>query len=62
MPAEIEQIESEISKLEVFLGQPNMFTDHLIKFKKATDVLLERQIALASAEAEWIKLEEKAGG
>ena len=62
LPAEIEQIESEISKLEVFLGQPNMFTDHLIKFKKATDVLLERQTALASAEAEWIKLEEKAGG
>jgi ATP-binding cassette subfamily F protein uup len=62
LPAEIEQIESEISQLEDFLGQPNMFTDHLIKFQKATDVLLERHTALASAEAEWIKLEEKAGG
>ncbi len=59
LPAEIEQIESEISKLEVFLGQPNMFTDHLIKFKKATDVLFERRAALTSAEAEWINLEEK---
>ncbi len=62
LPAEIEQIESEISKLEVFLGQPNLFTDHLVKFQKVTDVLLERHAALAAAEAEWIKLEEKAGG
>ena len=56
---EVGRLETEITKLEAFLSQPNMFTEHPAKFQKATDVLFERRAALTSAEAEWIKLEEK---
>jgi ATP-binding cassette subfamily F protein uup len=33
-----------------------------VKFRKAGEMLAERQKALAAAEAEWLTLEEKAGG
>jgi ATP-binding cassette subfamily F protein uup len=62
LPAEIARIEAEIGKLEGFLGQPNLFTEQPVKFNKATALLLERQEALAAAEAQWLELEEKAGG
>ena len=62
LPAEIARIEAEIGKLEEFLGQPNLFTEQPVKFNKATALLLERQEALAAAEAQWLELEEKAGG
>jgi ATP-binding cassette subfamily F protein uup len=62
LPDEIQRIEAEIFKLETFLVQPNMYIDHPAKFQKATDLLLERQAALAASEAEWIELELKAGG
>ena len=56
------RMEAEIGKLEEFLGQPNLFTEQPLKFNKATALLLERQEALAAAEAQWLELEEKAGG
>ena len=62
LPAEIARIEAEIGKLEEFLGQPNLFTEQPVKFNKATALLLERQESLAVAEAQWLELEEKAGG
>jgi ATP-binding cassette subfamily F protein uup len=62
LPAEIARIEAEIGKLEEFLGQPNLFTEQPVKFNKATALLLERQEALAAAEAQWLELEEKADG
>ena len=62
LPDEIQRIEAEIFKLETFLVQPNMYIDHPAKFQKATDLLLERQAALADSEAEWIELEVKSGG
>ena len=36
-----------------------MFTDHPVKFQKATDALIERQSVLDAAEEEWVALEEK---
>ena len=62
LPTEIARIESEIGKLEELLGQPTLFTEQPVKFQKATALLIERQEALAMAEAQWLELEEKAGG
>jgi len=60
LPAEIARLEAEIKKLEVLLGDPELFTAHPLKFQKATDALVERHDKLQSAEEEWLALEEKA--
>ncbi|SDI55273.1 ABC-F family ATP-binding cassette domain-containing protein [Aliiruegeria lutimaris] len=60
LPAEIERLEAEIAKLEEFLADPNLFTEHPVKFQKASEALVERQQALGAAEEEWLELEEKA--
>ena len=60
MPDEIARLEAEIAKLEELMADPALFTDHPVKFQKATDALLERHERLSSAEEEWLTLEEKA--
>ncbi|MEL6585527.1 MAG: ATP-binding cassette domain-containing protein [Pseudomonadota bacterium] len=62
LPAEMERIQAEIAKLEAFLADPNLFTAEPVKFRKATDALVERQDRLAAAEEEWLTLAEKAEG
>ena len=57
LPALIERTEAEITKLEEFLSQPDLFTEHPVKFQKATDGLIERHERLAELEEEWIGLE-----
>ncbi|MEM9725875.1 MAG: ABC-F family ATP-binding cassette domain-containing protein [Pseudomonadota bacterium] len=57
LPAELERVEAEIAKLEAFLGTPNLYQDEPKKFQQATDLLVERQSKLASAEEEWLELE-----
>ena len=59
LPKKIERLEAEIKKLEEFLSQPDLFMNHPVKFKKATEVLVERQKDLALTELEWLELEEK---
>ena len=61
LPGVIERLEAEIAKLEHFLTDPDLFTKEPVKFQKATDALVERHKALATAEEEWMMLEEKAG-
>jgi ATP-binding cassette subfamily F protein uup len=61
LPGVIERLEAEIAKLEEFLMDPDLFTKEPVKFKKASEALAERQVALAAAEEEWLELEEKAG-
>ncbi|MCB4454446.1 ABC-F family ATP-binding cassette domain-containing protein [Leisingera sp. McT4-56] len=62
LPAEIERLEAEIGKLQELMSDPELFTREPVKFKKATEALVERQERLAAAEEEWLELEEKAGG
>ncbi|KIC20770.1 ABC-F family ATP-binding cassette domain-containing protein [Leisingera sp. ANG-Vp] len=62
LPAEIERLEAEIGKLQELMADPELFTREPVKFKKATEALVERQEKLAAAEEEWLELEEKAGG
>lgn len=60
LPAVIARLEAEIAKLGELMADPALFTDHPVKFQKATDALLDRQSKLDAAEEEWIMLEEKA--
>lgn len=57
LPNVIERTEAEIAKLEEFLSQPDLFTDHPAKFQKATEALVERHEILAKLEEEWMELE-----
>jgi len=60
LPAIIERLEAEITKLEEFMSDPDLFSKEPVKWQKATEALVERQTALAEAEEEWLVLEEKA--
>ncbi|ALG90095.1 MULTISPECIES: ABC-F family ATP-binding cassette domain-containing protein [Actibacterium] len=62
LPDVIARLEAEIAKLEVFLSAPDLFTAEPVKFRKATEALVERQAVLAAAEEEWLSLEERAAG
>jgi len=60
LPNEITRLEAEIAKLETLMADPELFTREPVKFRKATDALVERQQKLSEAEEEWLMLEEKA--
>ena len=60
LPAEIDRLTAEIGKLETLLADPDLFTREPVKFRKATDALVQRQQALSDAEDEWLMLAEKA--
>ena len=61
LPTVMEKLSAEIAKLEDVLSDAELFTKQPAKFQKASDALVERQIALSDAEEEWLALEEKAG-
>ncbi|MGD9295086.1 MAG: ATP-binding cassette domain-containing protein [Roseobacter sp.] len=60
LPAEIARLEAEIAKLTEVLSDPDLFNSNPVKFRKATDALVERQAKLEKAEDDWLTLEEKA--
>ena len=62
LPDVIAKLEREIGKLGELLETPDLFTKEPVKFRKASEMLAERQATLAAAEDEWLVLEEKAGG
>ncbi len=60
LPGEMDRLTAEIGKLEELMSDPDLFQREPMKFKKATDALVERQAKLAAAEEEWLELAEKA--
>ncbi|WP_322892581.1 MULTISPECIES: ABC-F family ATP-binding cassette domain-containing protein [unclassified Yoonia] len=62
LPGVIATLTAEIGKLEELLADPALFTDNPVKFAKASDALVARQMQLSDAEDEWLALEEKAAG
>ena len=60
LPSEIERLEAEIAKLEQLMADPELYSREPLKFKKATEALVERQEKLSAAEEEWLLLEDKA--
>ena len=62
LPDEIARLEAEINRLEDFLSDPDLFSRDPVKFRKASEGLVERQTALATAEEDWLTLAEKAEG
>ena len=61
LPATIARLEAEIAKLTELLATPDLFTREPVKARRASDLLAERQAALAAAEEDWMALEERAG-
>ncbi|MCB1402761.1 MAG: ABC transporter ATP-binding protein, partial [Rhodobacteraceae bacterium] len=59
LPDEMEKLTREIGRLEALLGDPELFTREPERFRKASDALVTRQAALAAAEEEWLRLEER---
>jgi len=60
LPAEIDRLTAEIGKLEGLLSDPDLYAREPVKFAKATEMLAQRQAALAAAEDEWLHLAELA--
>ena len=60
LPDVIAKLEREIAKLGELLAAPDLFTAEPVKFRKATEMMSDRQEALSAAEEEWLLLAEKA--
>jgi ATP-binding cassette subfamily F protein uup len=61
LPGLIARLEAEIGKLGELLADPALFAREPVKFARASEMLAERQAALAAAEEEWLTLAERAG-
>ena len=60
LPAAIDKLTAEIGKLNDLLATPGLYETEPVKFRKATEMLAERQAALEAAETEWLELAERA--
>ncbi len=60
LPAIIERLEAEVSKVSALLETEDLFSKEPVKFRKASEVLGDKQAQLAAAEAEWLALEDRA--
>jgi ATP-binding cassette subfamily F protein uup len=59
LPDVIDKLEREIAKLGELLATPDLFTTEPVKFRKATEMMAERQTSLAEAEEEWLLLSDR---
>ena len=59
LPGLIARMEAEIAKLNDLMSDPELYRREPVKFQKASDMLTERQEALAAAEEEWLDLSDR---
>jgi ATP-binding cassette subfamily F protein uup len=59
LPGLIARMESEIAKLQDLLSDQQLYKREPVKFQKGSDMLTERQEALAAAEEEWLDLSDR---
>jgi ATP-binding cassette subfamily F protein uup len=57
LPGEMEKLSAEIAKLNDILADPQLYARDAARFAKATELLAQRQAALAKAEERWLELE-----
>ncbi|MCL4065431.1 ATP-binding cassette domain-containing protein [Pseudomonas sp. GX19020] len=60
LPSQLEKLGAEIARLSDLLAQADLFEREPVKFRKASEMLAEREAALAAAEEEWLGLAERA--
>ncbi|WP_323036954.1 ABC-F family ATP-binding cassette domain-containing protein [Pararhodobacter sp.] len=60
LPKEIARLEAEIAKLSELLSDADLYAREPVKATRATEMLEQRQQALAKAEDEWMTLEDRA--
>ena len=61
LPAVMARLEAEIARLAELLETPDLYGREPVKFRKASELMAERQTALLAAEAEWLALAEREG-
>ncbi|MDP2740354.1 MAG: ATP-binding cassette domain-containing protein [Pseudorhodobacter sp.] len=61
LPAVMARLETEIAKLAELLETAELYSREPVKFRKASELMAERQTAQAAAEAEWLALAEREG-
>ncbi|MGV8986286.1 MAG: ABC-F family ATP-binding cassette domain-containing protein [Cypionkella sp.] len=59
LPSAMARMEAEIVKLQALLADQQLYKREPVKFQKASDMLTERQEALAAAEEEWLDLSDR---
>ncbi|WP_458096944.1 ABC-F family ATP-binding cassette domain-containing protein [Roseomonas sp. WA12] len=57
LPGEMEKLNAEVAKLNDILADPQLYSRDAHRFAKATELLAQRQAALAAAEERWLELE-----
>jgi len=60
LPEVIGKLETEIARLAALLESEDLYSREPVKFRKASEAMADRQRQLATAEAEWLVLEERA--
>jgi ABC transport system ATP-binding/permease protein len=59
LPSLIDRLEAEIAKLAELLEGPDLYAREPVKFRKASEMMADRQRQLTAAEEEWLALAER---
>jgi ABC transport system ATP-binding/permease protein len=60
LPGLIDRLEAEIATLAALLDAPDLYAKEPVKFRKASEMMADRQRQLAAAEDEWLALADRA--